>query len=224
MKMSKNIYLFGVLALTVFLHGCYTPYTDKSKRNKEYAPNMYTSLAPEAYSQTENEEGKARTTPFANGLSAQLAPEGTVPRTSRTWYRSEQYEPFNFGPIYGEFNNDNYELAGEKVTISPLFNVDTNAEGQQCSSETYTRGKELYEIYCVMCHGANGQGKGKLVTEGVFGNVPSYSDEAHRFLPPGKMYYSITYGKGIMGSYASQLTPKERWQVICYIQDFQDNY
>ena len=73
MKMSKNIYLFGVLALTIFLHGCYTPYTDKSKRNKEYAPNMYTSLAPEAYSQTENPEGKARTTPFANGLSAQLA-------------------------------------------------------------------------------------------------------------------------------------------------------
>ncbi|MEL6190780.1 MAG: cytochrome c [Bacteroidota bacterium] len=222
--MSRNIYLLGILVVTVLFSSCYTPYTDKTKRNKEYAPNMYNSLPPEPYSQTVNAEGEARTTPFANGLSAQLAPEGTMPRTDETWYRAEQYEPFNFGPIYSGFDTDNYELAGEKVTASPLFNEDTNAEGQQCSSETYTRGKELYEIYCVMCHGANGQGKGKLVTEGVFGNVPSYSDEAHRFLPVGKMYYSITYGKGIMGSYASQLTPKERWQVICYIQDFQDNY
>ena len=37
-------------------------------------------------------------------------------------------------------------------------------------------------------------------------------------LPVGTMYYSITYGKGQMGSYASQLTPKQRWEVIAFIR------
>ena len=41
-------------------------------------------------------------------------------------------------------------------------------------------------------------------------------------LPVGKMYHSITYGKNLMGSYASQLTPEQRWEVICYIQQFFD--
>jgi hypothetical protein len=32
------------------------------------------------------------------------------------------------------------------------------------------------------------------------------------------MFYSITFGKNLMGSYASQLSPKQRWQVIRYIK------
>ncbi|MEN8810342.1 MAG: hypothetical protein ABF272_03010, partial [Flavobacteriales bacterium] len=35
--------------------------------------------------------------------------------------------------------------------------------------------------------------------------------------PDGQMFYSITYGKGVMGAHASQLNQKERWQVINYI-------
>ena len=32
------------------------------------------------------------------------------------------------------------------------------------------------------------------------------------------MFYSITYGKNMMGSYASQLTDKQRWMIIHYIK------
>jgi hypothetical protein len=31
----------------------------------------------------------------------------------------------------------------------------------------------------------------------------------------------VTYGKNLMGSYASQLQPKQRWMVIAYIKSKQ---
>ena len=37
-------------------------------------------------------------------------------------------------------------------------------------------------------------------------------------MPEGQMFYSVTYGKNLMGSYASQLSRKQRWQVIRYIK------
>jgi hypothetical protein len=37
-------------------------------------------------------------------------------------------------------------------------------------------------------------------------------------MPEGQMFYSLTYGKNLMGSYASQLSAKQRWEVITYIK------
>jgi hypothetical protein len=35
------------------------------------------------------------------------------------------------------------------------------------------------------------------------------------------MFYSVTYGKNKMGSYASQLNTRQRWMVIAYIKSKQ---
>ena len=40
-------------------------------------------------------------------------------------------------------------------------------------------------------------------------------------MPEGQMFYSVTYGKNKMGSYASQLDTKQRWMVIAYIKSKQ---
>ncbi len=184
-------------------------YTDKSRRNIEYAPNMFYTIPLEPYTQGE------KNTVFEDGINAQLPPEGTIPRED-SWIIQEAYSPYPFEETF-----EGYEAAGLEFT-SPLNDPAFNAEGINCTEETYNKGKRLYEVYCIMCHGKNGNGQGKLVSEGVFGNVPSYASEALRTLPEGKMFHTLTYGKGIMGSYASQLTPRERWEVICYIQEFQE--
>lgn len=213
--------LVGVLALS--LTGCYN---DKSKRNIEYSPNMYNSLPLEPYSQTVYNEtdiggnylaigtGLDEAAPFTNGRSAQNAPEGTIPR-QESWYRGEAYMPYeNPGTLEG------YETSVSLV--SPLDDPELNAEGLNCSEATFNRGKELYLQFCVMCHGPNGKGKGTLVTKGALGGVPSYSGPGLAGLPVGKMYHTLTYGKNLMGSYASQITPQQRWEVICYIQQYFD--
>jgi hypothetical protein len=40
-------------------------------------------------------------------------------------------------------------------------------------------------------------------------------------LTGGKIYHTIKYGLNMMGSYASQLTPEERWKVVMYVQELQ---
>ena len=76
------------------------------------------------------------------------------------------------------------------------------------------KAEELYVIYCAICHGNTGDGKGKLVTQGKFLGVPSYAD---RVINEGSINHVINYGLNSMGSYATQLNQEERWMVSAYV-------
>jgi len=85
--------------------------------------------------------------------------------------------------------------------------------------------ERLYLINCGICHGAKLDGNGPLWKDGD-GPYPAkpaalVGDAKYESMPAGQMFYSITYGKNLMGSYASQLTAKQRWQVITYIKSKQ---
>ena len=82
------------------------------------------------------------------------------------------------------------------------------------------KGKFLYERNCMMCHGAKGDGNGKLVESGKYeAQPPSYLKLfTDGKLTDGHVYHVITYGKGNIGSHAVQLNPEERWYVIEYVQ------
>ena len=75
--------------------------------------------------------------------------------------------------------------------------------------------QELFDIYCAICHGNTGDGKGKLVTNEKFLGVPSYKD---RVITEGSIFHVITYGLNSMGSHANQLNQDERWLVTAYVQ------
>jgi mono/diheme cytochrome c family protein len=76
------------------------------------------------------------------------------------------------------------------------------------------KAEELFNIYCAICHGTAGDGKGKLVTQGKFLGVPNYKD---RQITEGSVNHVITYGLNSMGSYANQLNREERWLVSNYV-------
>jgi len=78
------------------------------------------------------------------------------------------------------------------------------------------KGKELYGLYCAICHGNKGDGNGNLVKREKILGVPSYADVG-RNISVGSTYHSIYYGINSMGSYANQLNHKERWQVAEYV-------
>jgi mono/diheme cytochrome c family protein len=80
-------------------------------------------------------------------------------------------------------------------------------------------GSDLYGKFCVHCHGASGAGDGKVGLK-LPGPPPAY-DGALKDLPEGKIFHTITYGKGTMGSHSSQLTTEERWKLVCYVQKLQ---
>ena len=128
---------------------------------------------------------------FPDEQSALLPAEGTIARG----YSLYEYEN----------TNDDYELAKAEL-MSPLDSTQIDMD----------RGKELYDIYCGICHGNKGAGQGNLVKREKILGVPSYADAA-RAITEGSVYHVIYYGRNAMGSYAAQLNEEERWQVTAYV-------
>ena len=80
-------------------------------------------------------------------------------------------------------------------------------------------GEVLYGKFCVHCHGATGGGDGKVGSK-LPGPPPPYNGTLKN-LPEGKIFHTLTYGKGTMGSHASQLTQEERWKLVYFVQKLQ---
>ncbi len=82
--------------------------------------------------------------------------------------------------------------------------------------------ERLYLVNCGICHGTKLDGNGPLYNDGngPFKAAPKkfIGDALMEAMPEGTMFHSVTYGKGQMGSYASQMSTKQRWEVIAYIK------
>ena len=133
---------------------------------------------------------------YSDSMAARKPVEGTIPR--------------GFSP-YG--NPDNFEgyTAADSLKMPEGMNTPENME----------EGKRLYGIYCQPCHGASGIGDG-LVAAKLPGPPPAYSGPQLKNLSEGKMFHSITYGKNMMGSHASQLSAEQRWKIVTYIKTLQN--
>lgn len=131
---------------------------------------------------------------YADSMTNRNPVEGTIPR--------------GFMPYSYPNTPEGYEAAGRELK-DPF----------SATPEIEEEGKVIYSKYCVHCHGATGQGDGSVAGK-LPGPPPSYSEKL-KDLPEGKMYHVLEYGKGLMGSHASQMTQDERWKVIRYVQRLQ---
>ncbi len=91
------------------------------------------------------------------------------------------------------------------------------------SEESLKEGKAYYEIFCDHCHGVKGDGNGPMVSKGVYPVTPPSYAGAAKDLTVGEIYHTIFYGKGAMGSHASQIVEKKRWKIVQYVQTMQGN-
>ena len=81
--------------------------------------------------------------------------------------------------------------------------------------------QRLFNINCAICHGAEMNAQGPLGTGGKVPAIANLTLAQYVAMPEGTMFHSITYGKGNMGSYASQLTREQRWMVVQYVKAHQ---
>lgn len=133
-------------------------------------------------------ETYAESDAFKNGQEGQLPAKGSIKR----------------GFVPYEMPNSPAGYEASKSLKSPLDSTSIDAE----------KGKELFNIYCAICHGEKGNGKGKLVEREKFLGVPSYAD---RQITAGSIFHIVTYGINSMGSHANQLSQEERWLVADYV-------
>jgi hypothetical protein len=80
-------------------------------------------------------------------------------------------------------------------------------------------GKESYNIYCMTCHGAAGDGNGVTKPYGIL--ATSYHDDRLRDAPDGYIYDVITNGKGLMYGLKDRLYNKQRWGIVLYLRALQ---
>ena len=115
-----------------------------------------------------------------------------------------------------QLKNDSAGYAQSAFTKNPL----------DSSSIDMKESERLYLVNCGICHGSKLDGNGPLWNNGngPFPSAPKnfVGDDAMKKMPEGTMFHSITYGKNAMGSYASQLSTKQRWMVITYIKSKQN--
>jgi mono/diheme cytochrome c family protein len=154
-------------------------------------PDMYRSPSVEPY--VDYGEVRDRINPeMSDKISVKEPVKGTIPR--------------GFTPYAYENNAEGYIKAGESLK-NPLDYSDDNIK----------QGESLYGMFCVQCHGKTGQGDGILVEREKFPPLPVKFNPGLD-ISEGKMFHSITYGKGLMGSHSSQINKEERWQIISYIR------
>lgn len=167
----------------------------KRKPGTVYMPDMAYSRAYETYADHSNLAEK--------GINYNNMPvAGTISR--------EEEMPF---PLTKDAPGDSAHYVASKLVKSP---IDSLSEKDAAEAE------RLYLINCGICHGAKLNGNGPLYKDGT-GPYPAapknlVGDAVVSVMPEGQMFYSVTYGKNLMGSYASQLSRKQRWMVIKYIK------
>lgn len=133
-----------------------------------------------------------------DGAEALLPPANTI---NRGWL-----------PYEIENSPEGKELA--RAQSSPLDSINTE--------KSLANGGQLYTIYCAICHGDKGAGKGTLMKREKILGIPSYADPV-RNITVGSTYYTIHYGLNAMGSYASQMNTEEMWQVSEYVMQLKQD-
>ncbi|HEV3415137.1 MAG TPA: c-type cytochrome [Puia sp.] len=194
----KKVYISTLIIVAVTLAvSCSDVQRDPGR---VYMPDMAYSRAYETYATTDELKKEL----LGKGIHFSNTPvEGTIKRG--------ELLPFLIRKDSVASDSVNYHAARE--VKNPLTSMDT------------VEAERLYLVNCGICHGPKLDGNGPLYKggDGPFPVAPANLASGAQYvgMPEGQMFYSVTYGKNKMGSYASQLNTEQRWMVIAYIKSKQ---
>lgn len=112
--------------------------------------------------------------------------------------------------------------------------VTTFPEGVEVTEDLLTRGQQRFNIYCAACHGYAGQGDGlvnqkalALAANGdaTWTSARSLHDaevKGDAKNPVGRIYDTISNGRGNMGPYKAQIPVADRWAIVAYVRALQE--
>lgn len=203
-RMRKIVIITGIVTAGMLLSSC----RDKRSAGHVYMPDMAYSRAFETYDALDSSRFTGDTLERGGKIYYDRMPvAGTVARGDMPAF------PLAMDKI-GDTTAANYKASVNVPNpLPPLSAVD------------YLEAARLYLVNCGICHGEKLDGNGPLYNggNGPYQAAPKdlIKDPVVGKMPDGQMFYSITYGKNAMGSYASQLNTRQRWMIIHYIKEKQ---
>jgi len=84
------------------------------------------------------------------------------------------------------------------------------------SEDSIARGKELYRVHCVECHGDAGRGDGPKANRTWPRPTDLVQTAGHH--PDGDSAWKIETGRGDMPGFKKKLKPNEIWDLVNFIQ------
>ena len=144
---------------------------------------------------------------FANGVSSQLPPAGTVPRGQPIQTLGGLVYPYEDAPAYtGRIAGTTNFVENNPLPVTP---------------QLLERGRQRFTIYCSPCHGQEADGNGITKKLGAMLTVANLHDKRIVELPDGEIFYVITNGRNTMGAYGPNLPVEDRWAIIAYLRALQ---
>jgi mono/diheme cytochrome c family protein len=173
---------------------------------RAYVPDMTYSRAYETYAALDSDKFTSDVKELGRKIFYNHLPvAGTIARGEQMAF-----------PLAMDAAGDTTNYIASKQIANPITHLD---------SVQLKEAERLYLINCGICHGAKLDGNGPLYKDGngPFAAKPAtlVGDPKYDAMPDGQMFYSVTYGKNLMGPYASQLTRTQRWVIIAYIKSKQ---
>ena len=210
--MRKQLIKVSLVAVVVsLLSSCAF---DAKKTGRIYMPDMTYSNALETYSPSDvpNEDGL--------NVSTRKPVAGTIPRG---WIPADEKIRTNDAYLMSYMAKNHFTHDAAKMEEEYAKAATMLKDPLEYSDDNKAAGKKLYEIHCINCHGAAGNGQGNLIVmddgkDGPYTAVPPDYKKRLNEIKDGNIFYSVSYGKGMMGGYGYSLNVTERWQVIHYIK------
>ena len=95
------------------------------------------------------------------------------------------------------------------------------------TAELMKRGQQRFNIYCTVCHGYDGAGGGTAAVRGSIVSPQTWSKPIGLTTQGvvdqdvGRLYETITKGRGKMPPYAAQIPFEDRWAIVLYLRALQ---
>ena len=123
-------------------------------------------------------------------------------------------------PVVGTIPRGVVPYAYEKTDEDRVIAAATLVNELELSKENLERGKKMYGVYCLQCHGDKGDGQGALYVNKKYPYPPA-SLLSEKMMPAseGDMYHVITVGHGIMAEHGSMIQSEDRWKITMYIKE-----
>ena len=86
------------------------------------------------------------------------------------------------------------------------------------SPESLARGRQMYELHCLVCHGAQGRGDGPVGRKFVPQPMELNLDYV-QLQPDGQLFYTISHGSIAMPFYRQAILPEDRWHLVNFIKE-----